>query len=306
MSALDECVSEFLSKEVPKGREPTKQEIAIGFSKCREKRAKLAMSSLKIKFASMHITKKLAQKKKKAQTRYAQLDTNFVFPDDEKGQFSAYFLLAGDEINGNEWGVTEEHIPENIQNFVGRPFTITSTDFFPESPYGNVYRHPSIYDFIKHKPELVQNLDPENFEDILEFQKQFAVGDISKIVFNDVKKDWEAIIKHRPEFVGRTFPPFCSPTLFMNDLTEPDDAITTFKGVNLTGLTDRPAFGSQSTFKGSCNGTLGSCTKSFFDNKSLLKTELKLTRTNMAALISTDNPAVEKVPIFKKKKRNAP
>ena len=72
----------------------------------------------------------------------------------------------------------------------------------------------------------------------------------------------------------------------------------------MTVLTDRPAFGSQSTFKGSCNGTLGSCTKSFFDNTSLLKTELKLARTNIAALISTDNPAVEKVPLFKKRKRN--
>jgi len=302
MSVVDDCVSEFLSKEVPKGREPTKQEIAIGFSKCRENKVKDAMLSLELKFASMHISKKLA-KKKKAQTRYAQLDSDFVFPDDEEGQFSAYFLLAGDEINGNEWGVSEQDIPKNIQSFVGNPFVITSTDFFPKSPYGNVFRHPSIYDFIKHKPELVEGLDPENFDDILEFQKPFAVGDISKIVFNDEKKDWEAIIKHRPEFVGRTFPPFCSPTLFMNDPTEPDDAITTFKGVNLTGLTDRPAFGSQSTFKGSCNGTLGSCTKSFFDNTSLLKTEVKLARTNIAALISTDNPAVEKVPIFRKKKK---
>lgn len=298
---IDDCVSQFLSKEVPKGREPTKQEIAIGFSKCRENRAKEALLSLQLKFASLHISKVLT-KKKKAQTKYAQLDSNFEFPDDEKGQFSAYFLLAGDELNGNDWGVTEDSLPKNIQSFVGKPFVITSTDFITNSPYGNVFRHPNIHDFIKHKPELVEGLDPENLEDILEFQKPFAVGDISKIVFNDQKKDWEAVIKHRPEFVGRVFPPFCSPTLRFDN--PEDDIADDWSGVNLTGLTDRPAFGSQSTFKGSCNGTLGSCTKSFFDNTSLLKTELKLTRTNIAALISTDNPAVEKVPLFKKRKRN--
>jgi len=303
--SVEDCVSNFLSKEVPKGREPTKQEIAIGFSKCREKRAKEAMLSLRLKFASMHVTNKLGQKKKKAQTRYASLDTDFVFPDDQVGQYSAYFLLAGDELNGNQWGVTEDSMPKNIQTFVGKPFVISSTDFIINSPYGQEYRHPNITDFQKHKPELVKGLDPDNMEDILTFQKPFAVGDISKIVFNDEVKDWEAIIKHRPKFVGRTFPPFCSPTLRFDN---PDDDIAeVWAGINLTGLMDRPAYGSQSTFKGTCHDTLGKCTKNFFGNTSLLKTELKLARTNIAALISTDNPAVDVVPIFrKKKKQNQP
>jgi len=300
--SVENCVSNFLSEEVPKGREPTKQEIAIGFSKCREQRAKEAMLSLRLKFASIHLSKTL-EKKKKAQTRYAQLDTDFVFPDDEKGQFSAYFLMVGNELNGNFWGTTEEGIHKNIETFIGKPFVITSTDFIPNSPYGREYRHPNITDFQRHNPELVKGLDPENLDDALEFQEPFAVGDISKIIFNDVEKDWEAIIKHRPKFVGRTFPPFASPTLRMRDLTEPDDEITEFDGVNLTGLIDRPAFGSQATFKGTCHDTLGKCTKSFFNNTSLLKTELKLARTNIAGLISTDNPAVEKVPIFRQKKK---
>jgi len=298
--SVDNCVSEFLSQEVPKGQEPTKQEIAIAFSKCREGKVKDAMLSLRLKFASIHISKTLT-KKKKAQTKYAQLDSDFEFPDDEKGQFSAYFLLAGDEINGNQWGVTEDSLPKNIQTFVGKPFVISSTDFITNSPYGKEYRHPNISDFIKHKFRLVEGLDPENMEDILTFQKPFAVGDISKIVFNDEKKDWEAIIKHRPEFVGRTFPPFCSPTLRFDN--PEDDIAEEWSGVNLTGLMDRPAYGSQSTFKGTCNDTLGKCTNNFFGTTSLLKTELKLARTNIAALISTDNPEVEKVPIFKKKKR---
>jgi len=299
--SIESCVSEFLSKEVPKGREPTKQEIAIGFSKCRENRTKEALLSLQLKFASLHISKVLT-KKKKAQTKYAQLDTNFEFPDDEKGQFSAYFLLAGDEINGNQWGVTEDSLPKNIQTFVGKPFVITSTDFFPKSPYGKEYRHPNITDFQKRKPELVEGLDPENLEDVLQFQKPFAVGDISKIVFNDEKKDWEAVIKHRPEFVGRTFPPFCSPTLRFDN--PEDDIAEDWTGINLTGLTDRPAFGSQSTNKGTCHDTLGKCTNNFFGTTSLLKTELKLANTKFAALISTDNPTVEKVPVFKKRKPN--
>jgi len=33
---------------------------------------------------------------------------------------------------------------------------------------------------------------------------------------------------------------------------------------------------------------------------------LKLAKTKLAALISTDNPEVEKVPIFKKRKRKQP
>ena len=281
MSTLDECVSDFLSKEVSNGREPTKQELAIAFSKCREGRTKDAMLSLRLKFASMNIVNKLAQKKKKAQTKYAQLDTDFVFPDDETGQYSAYFLLAGDELNGNQWGVTENSIPKNIQSFVGRPFVITSNDFITNSIYGKEYRHPNIYDFMKHNPELVEDLDPENLEDILTFQKPFAVGDISKIVFNDKVKDWEAVIKHRPEFVGRTFPPFCSPTLRFDNAD--DDVAEEWEGVNLTGLLDRPAFGSQSTFKGTCHDTLGKCTKDFFGGMSLLKTELKLAKTNMTS-----------------------
>jgi len=258
------------------------------------------MLSLRLKFASMSIAKKLTLQKK-SQVRYAQLDTDFKFADDEVGQYSAYFLLAGDELNGNQWGVTEDSIPKNIQSFVGKPFVITSNEFISNSIYGNKYRHPNIYDFIKHAPEHVENLDPENLEDILTFQKPFAVGDISKIVFNDEVKDWEAVIKHRPKFVGRTFPPFCSPTIRFDNAD--DDVAEEWEGVNLTGLLDRPAYGSQSTFKGTCHDTLGKCTKSFFGNTSLLKTELKLAKTKMAAIISTDNPDVEKAPIFTKKKK---
>jgi len=303
MSSIDECVSNFLSSEVPKGQEPTKQEIAIGFSKCREKRAKEAMISLRLKFASHSITKKLSRKKT-SKSKYASLDTDFQFPEDQQGKYAAYFLLAGDETNGNHWGVTEHSIEKNIQSFVGKPFVVTASSYHEASIYGDNFLHPNISHFTKRSPQLVAGLDPENFDDINTFQKQFKIGEISKIVFDDVSKDWKAIIKISPQFEGKTLPPFCSPALFQDDMSEPDDQMTQWRGLHLAGLMDQPAYGSQAIFKGTCNDTLGACTKSFVSNTSLLKTELKLAKKDFeAVIISTDNPQVEKIPIFKKKRK---
>jgi len=303
MSAIDDCVSAFLSEEVPKGREPTKQEIAIGFSKCREKRARQAMLSLRFKFASNSVISKLSRKKK-ARSRYASLDTDFRFPDDQTGKYAAYFLLAGDETNGNHWGVTEQSIEKNIQSFVGKPFVVTAKSFHAASIYGDNFLHPNIGHFKDRSPQIVAGLDPENFDDILSFQKQFKVGEISKVIFDDTDHNWKAIIKLSPQFEGQQLPPFCSPALFQDDMSEPDNAMTQWRALHLAGLMDQPAYGSQALFKGTCTDTLGACTKSFVNNTSLLKTEIKLAKKEFqAGIISTDNPQVNVVPIFKKKRK---
>lgn len=212
----------------------------------------------------------------------------------------AYFLLAGDMINGRHWGVQEASIPKNIQSFIGRPFVVTSNDFITDSPYGRDYHHPNISHFIEHSPELVADLDPNDFDDVIDFQKPFRIGQISDVVFDAKDQFWKAVIKKDKVFEGKQFPPFCSPALFQDDMLEADEEMTKWRGVHLAGLMDKPAYGNIALMEGTCNGTLGNCKRSLVGVESLLKTELKL---NTATILSDDNTIVDKVPIFGKRKK---
>jgi len=224
----------------------------------------------------------------------ASLDENFNFEGDES-KFHAYFLIKGEEINGNHWGVPDASIPKNIQTFEGMPFLVTADEFIKDSPYKYRWLHPNINHFKNYKPELVQGMDAENLDDVLRFQDNWKVGDIRKVLYDSSDDYWKAIIEPLPEYEDKKFPPFCSPSIFKEYIFENDKKISNWRGVHLAGLMDRPAYGSQAIYEGSCSGTLGSCTKFFSDTKSIWETQFLLSQNKIAALMSTANPVVNKV-----------
>ena len=232
----------------------------------------------------------------------ASLDTDYTFPVEES-KYHAYFLIKGNEINGNEWGIPDDSIAKRIQTFEGNPFLITADEFIENSPYRNRWMHPNIAHFKTFMPELVRGLDPENLQDVLTFQNNWKVGDIKKVLYDSTDDYWKAIVKPLSQFENMEFPPFASPGIFKDNVMEDDKNITGFTGVHLAGLKEKPAYGSQAIYEGSCNGTLGKCTKQFSDPKSLFETERKLTQGKIAALLSTDNPNVNVVSVLGKKEK---
>ena len=152
--------------------------------------------------------------------------------------------------------------------------------------------------FKRNYPEFIEGLDPESYEDNLTFQKPWRVGDIRDITHDTKKGIWKALINILPQHRGKPLPMFCSPTLRQDDLLEPDNAMSKWRGVNLTGLDEEPAFGAVALFEGTCYNTQGQCKKRFNDDFSIVKTDLELSRQKLAALLSSDNLNVQKVPVF--------
>ena len=288
------CVQSILSKKLSTGEKASDQDLAISHSECREKQASYALQNLKVKLASLKIPS--------SRTRYltASLDTNFV-PDPEKqGKFASYFLLKGDEINGREWGVTSESIPENIQSFIGRPLVATGNKHIEDSPYGIQYLHPSITHFMQRSPELVAGLNPMNMNDILSFQDRFRIGTISDVFFNSDKQLWNAVVRLADNVEASDLPPFCSPALYQLDMTEAEGNITQWTGLHLAALDQKPAYGNIALLNGTCHGTSGQCTTQFAGDSNSLKSDVM----RIAAQLSTQNRNVDKVIIAKKKKQN--
>lgn len=218
------------------------------------------------------------------------------------GKHICYFLIKPDTLNGMDWNVPKEG-EKSIMSFKGNPFVITSNKFIKDSPYGDLMRHPNMGDFTKYKTEWIEGLDIDSLPDMLEWQKHWRVADIVDIIYDVEKKTWKAILKVLPEFEDMQFPPYCSPTIFMNDTDELDSHITDFTGVNLTGLEDAPAYGAEEAIQeATCTGTTSECKTKFADTKSLLETDMKKARHKVAAMLSTDNPTVDAVPIYGKKK----
>jgi len=235
--------------------------------------------------------------------KVASLDIDFVPSEDLVGKHICYFLVKPDTLNGMQWNIPEEG-EKNIYTFKGKPFVITSTKFIKDSPYGERMRHPNMGDFKDVKTEWIDGLDAEDLDDMLKWQQHWRVGDIVELIYDSEKEIWKAVIKVLPEFEDKQFPPYCSPTIFMNDSTEDDDHITDFTGVNLTGLEDRPAYGEEAIQEGTCNGTTSECKTRFASSKSIFETSLKEAKLKIAAILSTDNPDVDAVKVHGKKKIN--
>lgn len=286
------CVQSILSKKLSPGEKATDQDLAIAHSECRERKASLALQNLKIKLATLKIPK----------TRYltASLDDTFVSDPTKQAKFASYFLLKGDSINGREWGVTSSSIPANIESFIGRPLIATGEKFIKDSPYGMNFVHPSISHFIGRVPELVAGLNPMNIDDIISFQDRFRIGTIDDVFFNSDSKVWNASVKLAEGVEASDLPPFVSPALYQLDMTEPEGHLTKWTGLHLATLDQRPAYGSIALLNGTCSGTSSQCKTQFAGNSSILQSEI----IKIAAQLSTQNRAVDKVVVAKKRNKN--
>jgi len=294
MTKEQSCVQGILSKKLEPGQKPTDQDLAIAYSECQEKKSAMVLQSLKLKFACIKAASSLRQP-----YLTASLDTQFVQDPSKQGKFASYFLLKGDEINGREWGVTSDSIPENIHTFIGMPLIATGDRFIKDSPYGNQFLHPSISHFASRSPQLVAGLDPMNLDDIKAFQDRFRIGTIEDVFFNQEKQLWNAVVRLATGVEASDLPPFCSPALYQLNMLEPEGHITQWTGLHLAALDQRPAYGNIALLNGTCNGTTGQCTTQFAGSANSLKSDV----LKIAALLSSENKSVDKVKIFKRKKQ---
>ena len=230
----------------------------------------------------------------------------FNGPNGEK--YVTYFLINAKE-NLKGWGVTPESIPRHIGSFKDMPFVITNEKFFPKSPYKEVYDHPDTKHFAhlgivraKEKNDMMQQAS---------FQEEFRVGNIEN-VFKKENGDWFAFIKIKPKFANLQLPPLVSPAIFQLDRSEPADHITKWIGMHLTGLDEKPAYGNDALYKGSCFGDKETClTKLSAKNTGIpacalkrfnkMRLNLAKIRLQYAVSLSTDNPEVQRKPVLCKK-----
>ena len=285
-SQQESCVQAILSKKLQPGETATDQDIAIAFSECKEKQASMALQNLKLKFANMRISQLL-----KPRYLTASLDDSFVQDPERQGKYASYFLLKGDEVNGREWGVTSESIPQNISTFIGRPLVATGEKFIADSPYGQQFLHPSISHFTQAAPEVVRGLNPMNMTDILKFQDKFRIGTIEDVFFNNNKGLWNASVKLADNVEASDLPPFVSPALYQLDMTEHEGSLTKWTGLHLAALDQRPAYGSIALLNATCSGTSESCKMEFAAQENTLKSDLM----KIAATLSTDNTETDVV-----------
>lgn len=152
-------------------------------------------------------------------------------------------------------------------------------------------------------PSMIKGLDPDNLDDVLEFQKPWRVGDIVDVIHDRKKQGWFAQIKMLKEFEGKPLPIFSSPTIRQNDMSDPEDKISDWTGVNLTGLNEKPAFGPIALFGGTCNDTKTQCKRKLFNDFSILMTESELSKIKFGAMLSSDNSAVNVVSIFDRRRK---
>lgn len=281
MTAEQECVSNILSKKLGPGEKPTDQDLAIAFSECRDKQASYAIQNLTIKLANM----KIANLKPRVRYLTASLNSEFIPEPEKQGHFASYFLLAGDQINGREWGVTSESIPQNIMSFVGKPLVATGDKFIKDSPYGVNFLHPSITHFVNRAPELVAGLNPMNMDHILQFQDQFKIGTIEDVFFDTERNVWNAVVHLAQGVEASDLPPFCSPALYQLDMAEHEGSLTQWTGLHLAALTEKPAYGNIALLNGTCSGTTGQCKTTFAGNNNVFKSEIM----KIAAQLSTDS-----------------
>ena len=166
------------------------------------------------------------------------------------GKFAKYYLLDGQQENGNGWGVVDASIKQYIGSFINKPFVVTSNEWIPDSEYEEQYDHPFI--------------PTNNMQAILKHQEKFRVGNIVKVAQDEENGRWYAMIKIDPKFAHMTLPQFCSPALYQLDPHENEGSISVWEGLHLAGLDGDPAYGPRiALLKGSCTGQSGQCMHQF-------------------------------------------
>ncbi len=235
-------------------------------------------------------------------------------------RYVSYFLL-NDKTNLKGWGVTTASIPQNVNTFKNMPFVVTSKKFFPDSVYGDTTDHPSTEHFGKLGIRVGRDIDPAPNDMILQakFQEKFRVGNIEEIIKSN-DGNYLAFIKVDPKFANYQMPPLVSPAIFQLNPNEPVDNISTWVGMHLAGLDERPAYGNYAVYKGSCNGSKDSCltqlsasmpkinnvlspctlNKIFSARMKVASMQLELMR--MGAQQSSDHPSIQVQNIHKKKR----
>jgi hypothetical protein len=223
--------------------------------------------------------------------------------------YDSYFLINAKE-NLKLWGVTPESIPRHIGSFKGMPFVITAKRFFEKSPYGDMTDHPDTSHFpmlgIKvgiHRPKEANEMMQQ-----AAFQEEFRVGNIEDI-FNK-GDDYFALIKRDKKFANFQMPLLVSPAIFQLNPHEPANKITTWIGMHLAGLDEKPAYGNAAIYRGSCMGTKGECLRQLsakLDGNMLLlpctKKHLQMANLKIASIriamlrdgmqMSTDHPEIQ-------------
>lgn len=239
--------------------------------------------------------------KKAEKRRESKLLSGSLYQDQTVNgdRYVSYFLLNA-STNLKEWGVTPNSISKHIASFKGMPFVITNNTWFAKSAYGEVYDHPSTEHFGKlgiHRAGGSNEMMSQ-----ASFQEEFRVGNIEEII-TARNGDMLAFIKILPQFATREMPPLVSPAIFQLNASEPADQITSWIGMHLAGLDEKPAYGNSAVFKGSCNGEKGACLTQLSAKLKTCPTTMslataRLTLLKFAAQLSSDHEDVQAKPIL--------
>ena len=156
----------------------------------------------------------------------------------EDGKLFLKTFLIDASINENEWGVTADSIPQNIESVIGKPVVLVSN-----------FDHPQLVDNRRLEPNL-------------EYQKRFSIGNYTKY-FQDGSVWWGIAEVTDPlareAIENNDIPFFVSPRIFRLDITEPRTATKKWTFVH-GAIVDKPAYGAKATIPAVCEGSSEQCT----------------------------------------------
>lgn len=154
-------------------------------------------------------------------------------------------FLIDSSSNQNDWKASEEHIKKNVQNFVGKPFVLTSDK-----------KHP---DFVKEG--VVFGKGDETLNQILTAQSKYKIGEIKKV--EQSGSQYHAYIQISDPKIIESFkqgniPKFVSPSVFDPNATPDGNNMGDFSPLHIAAV-DEPAYGLKAYVRGACEGDSGKC-----------------------------------------------
>ena len=171
------------------------------------------------------------------------------------------WLIDG-SLNKNDWGVTPESIPANINTAIGKPLLIYQNtgkepDFYDQ--YGRPRRRIGAYDH----PYLA---GADSIDHALAYQDLFRVGTFIDVFESNTKKgEWWGIAEITDEDTRRAMredrklPLYVSPMIHLQDLHEPENAHSHWSLIH-SAIVGEPAFGADKAYiSGECSGSQQTC-----------------------------------------------